>query len=201
MFGTGRHGGQICILIVAKNHLENKTNFLEEHDFFKWFWDLEWKSFRLLTNVFSALLTKLRFASPEYKFDSFFKTISIFFIIFEIWFFFAFCNAKFSAQSSKVLFTCTDEHLMKNWFSAGTCNSFFITFGFQAKNCVGLSVEKIRTAFRSAFYLSGGSIWKTKQNSWKKLVVFIFLGLGTEINLTVGDLLSALLTKLRFPSP
>ena len=69
----------------AEKHLENKTNFLEEHDFFKSFWDLEWKSFRHSTKVFSALLTKLRFASPECKFDSFFKTIFNFFINFEIW--------------------------------------------------------------------------------------------------------------------
>ena len=72
----------------AEKHLENKTNLREEHDFFKSFWDLEWKSFRLLTKVFSALLTKLRFASPEYKFDSFFKTYFKFFINFEIWIYF-----------------------------------------------------------------------------------------------------------------
>ena len=60
----------------AENHFGNKTRFSEKHDFFNFFgfWP---QKFLTSDDIFAALLTKLRFASPEHNLIFFFDQFSI----------------------------------------------------------------------------------------------------------------------------
>ena len=69
----------------AEKRFENNTNFLEEHDIFKWFWDLERKNFRLLTNFFLHCWQNCVLRLQSTNLIMFFRSILNFFIIFEIW--------------------------------------------------------------------------------------------------------------------
>ena len=65
-------------------------------------------------------------------------------------------------------FTCTGEHLMKNWITAERCNIFFITFGLHRKKC-RILVEEYGKFVRAAFDAYGRSFWR-KPTSRKNLV-------------------------------
>ena len=69
----------------AEKRFENNTNFLEEHDIFKWFWDLERKNFRLLTNFFLHCCQNCVLRLLSTNLIMFFRSILNFFIVFEIW--------------------------------------------------------------------------------------------------------------------
>ena len=105
-------------------------------------------------------------------------------------------SSKISAQSSKMHFTCTDEHLMKNWISAERCNLFFITFGFYEKKC-RILLEEFDKFVRAAFGAYGRSFWR-KTTPRKNLVFHIILGLGGGIFLIRHNLVCSLLTRLGF---
>ena len=83
MVGSVQHGRQICTLIVQRIILETKQNSRRNMTFFNFFgfWPQE---FLTSDDFFAAILTKLRFASPEhnliiiFEHISFFSSISIF---------------------------------------------------------------------------------------------------------------------------
>ena len=75
-------------------------------------------------NLVCSLLTRLRSLILELHFEIFsnnfefshqFRDFSMNFSLFSL---------QLSAQSSEKHFTCADEHSMKNWVSAGKCNTF-----------------------------------------------------------------------------
>ena len=117
-------------------------------------------------NLVCSLLTRLSFLTLELNFEIFLSTISTFFInsVISVWSSSIF-SSKVSAESSKVLFTCTEEHSMKNWVSAGKCNSFSYTFGLYTKTCWTFG-EEIQH-FRQSCLLPARRIILKEKNFWK----------------------------------
>ena len=108
----------------AENHSGNKTKFSEKTFCIIFGFIAQKKSTSDVLS--SALFTKLRFASPEHKFDNFFPKFFLIFTNFQLWE--KNCNTnsqQFPAQLSKVHFRGTDDHHMENWISDEMFNSFF----------------------------------------------------------------------------
>ena len=111
----------------------------------------------------------------------FFGQFSFFSMFFEIGENFSYnLSVKKQPQLSKLRFTCTDDHLMKNLISAGKCNSLFYQFGSLSKWCVGF-VKNFGTPVRAALYLHGGAILKKRKNSGKKRFVLTIFDLMLKI--------------------
>ena len=77
MVGTVQYGHQIWLLIVQRIFLKIKQISWRNMTFFN---NLGFRAHEFLNSadLISALLTKLRFASPENTFDNFFRTIFVF---------------------------------------------------------------------------------------------------------------------------
>ena len=75
-------------------------------------------------NLVSALLTRLLFLFPELNFEIFSNNFEFSHQFCDFSLNFSIFSSKLSAQSSKMHLRWANDHLMKNWFSVGKCNSF-----------------------------------------------------------------------------
>ena len=136
----------------AENHFGNKTKFSKK-TFCILFGFIAQKN-STSDVCFSALFTKLRFASPEHKFDNFFPNFFLFFTNFQLLEWNCQTNSQqIPAQLSKAHLTGTDDHYMENWISDEMFNSFFYQFGSLSKKCVGLLTENFRYSCQNCILL------------------------------------------------
>ena len=107
-------------------------------------------------------------------------------------------SARILSQFSKLRFTCTDDHLMKNWICTEKCNKFFVNQVLKQKVCQ-IFGRKVTVRLSELHLLVARIILEKRRNSWKKIIAFHNFGLRAESYLNVADLLLQCWQNCNFP--
>ena len=132
----------------AERHLENKTNFRGEHVFFISLGFIAEKT-NEFCQPFFCIFDKTAFCVSRAQFDIFVRIFFHFFYHFrDLKNFFTFSTQIFQRICLKCIYTCTDDHLMKNGIFAEKCNCFS-SLWLLSKTYVGFLEEKVRYGYQN----------------------------------------------------